>query len=150
MIEHAWTVACTKCVIDSETNNATLTETLETLTVPGNIQFPTIAPLQLDLVSNWYRSNPAQGTRGSGRVSFLNPNGEAAAPPTEYAIDLRNYYRSRNIVRVAGLPIAGTGVYFFKIELRVDAEQWREVARTPILVQAAPGGANVAQPAIAQ
>lgn len=145
MIEHAWALLCTKCVIDPDTNNATLTEVLETLTIAGEVQFPTVAPLQMDLVSVWYRSTPEVGSRGSGRVSLLKPDGELAIPPMEFAIDLTNFFRARNIARIAGLPIAGIGIYFFKLELRTDAGLWRQVAKIPLNVLLAPDAA-VGQP----
>jgi hypothetical protein len=132
MITHAWTVACNKCIVDPSTNNATLVEVLEQISVTGLVQFPAVAPLQVDVVTVWYRSDPARGERGTGRFRLVNPDGSSTAE-TEYAIDLTNHFRARSIGRLAGLPIAGPGSYFFQVELRED-QRWREVARIPFFV----------------
>lgn len=135
MIEHAWTLACAKSIIDPSTNNMSITEVLEQLNVQGRVEFPTIAPLQSDVISVWYRSDPERGTRGSGRLTFLGPDKNPVGTPHEFSIDLTGNFRMRTITRLAGIPLQGPGIYTFKVEYRVDASgDWREVARIPLNV----------------
>jgi hypothetical protein len=135
MIQHAWTLACNKCIVDPSTNNATLVEVFEQLNIEGPVEFPAVAPMQLDVVSVWYRSVPEQGTRGSGRCSLVGPTGSVSGKSVEYAIDLMTYFRGRTIARISGLSLSGPGLYFFKVELRTDPGQaWHEVAKVPLNV----------------
>lgn len=152
MIEHAWTLACTKSIVDAQTNNMSITEVLEQVNVEGPVQFPTIAPMQADVVSVWYRSNPDRGTRGSGRLTFVGPDRNPVGPAHDFAIDLTGYYRARTVTRLAGLPLTGAGIYAFKVEMRADVNgAWREVASVPInvtvqAVAAVPAAAEPARP----
>jgi len=102
---------------------------------PGQqVHFPLAAPMQMDLVSTWYRSEPARGTRGSGRFSLVYGNATVGVP-TEFAIDLTEHSRARTIGRMAGIPIPGTGDYFFRIELREQGmEDWRVVSTLPLTI----------------
>lgn len=138
MIEHGWTVVCNRCIVDPSTNNASLMEVFEQANVEGSVQFPVVAPLQLDIVTAWHRSDPERGERGTGRFRMINPDGTALAA-TEYAIDLTHFFRSRAIGRLAGLPLAALGRYFFQVEIRVGEHDWREVAKIPFHVASVEG-----------
>lgn len=66
MIRNAWSVLCTRCIVDSQTNNITLTEVVEQLNVPAGAQVQGVAlAQQMDLVSFWYRANQNQAARGN-------------------------------------------------------------------------------------
>jgi hypothetical protein len=136
MIEHAWTLLCTKCVTDPDSRNATLVEVVEQINAPADAVFPAVVPLQLDLVSVWYRTNPETPATGTGRVTLIPPTGEAG-PPTEYAIDLSVFYRSRNLTRSGGIALGGLGIYYFQIEYRENAQAaWKIVSKLPLNVAA--------------
>jgi hypothetical protein len=138
MIVHASTVFCTKCVIDPDTNNATLVEVLDQINIPEGTAFPMVAPIQSDLVSVWYRSNPNEPGRGTGRVSLVRPNGEKIVQK-EYAIDLSVFYRGRTITRSGGFNVLEFGVYYFWIDVRQEgSEEWDNVAKIPVSVASIP------------
>src|SRR6185369_420814 len=114
MIGHAWTVACTKCIVDPSSNNATLAEVIEEITLnpnPGQqLPFPGVLPIQLNLVSVWYRLRAEQPAQATGRFSFVLGD-QVIGTPNEFAINLSAHYRGRTITRMAGLSIVGPGVY---------------------------------------
>jgi hypothetical protein len=133
MIEHAWTVVCKKAIVDPQTNNATLVEIVEQINSTQRVIFPTVAPVQMELVTLWYRSNIDTPEHGEGRIVFIGPDGREAGPPQVFPIDLTQGARLRTIAQLPGIPLVGEGVHYFQIELRADGQaQWRSVARIPV------------------
>jgi hypothetical protein len=139
MVEHAWSLICTKCITDPQTQNVTLVEVVEQLNGPPGGPFPAMAPFQTDFVSTWYRSDPNQGARATGRIVLNNPDG-TAHEATQFAIDLTAFYRAHVIIRSAGIGLIGAGVYFFVVEYRLEGEQeWKRATRVPLNVMLAEG-----------
>ena len=141
MIEHAWSLICTKCITDPESKNVTLVEVVQQLNgAPGTV-FPILAPFQTDFVSTWYRTNPERGSRATGKIVVHSPTGNALQA-TQFAIDLTEFYRTHVIIRSAGIQLDAVGVYYFAVSIRVEnQEQWREVARIPLNVTVMEGAA---------
>jgi hypothetical protein len=134
MIEHTWSVLCTRAITDRDSRNISIIEVLEQINIPAQLQFPTVAPIQSDFVSSWYRSNPNQAERGTCRVTVTSPTGHSIEA-AQQSLDLTVYHRIRSIVRSAGIHIDAPGVYYFAVDLRQDGEQeWRSVARIPLHV----------------
>jgi hypothetical protein len=150
MIEHAWTVLCRKAIVDPQTNNATLVETVEQINATGVVNFPTLAPMQMELVSLWYRSDVATPARGQGRVTFLGPDGHETVPAQVFSIDLSAFVRVRSIAQLPGLPVTGPGMYYFQIAvLDQGNEEWRNVGRVPVQI-AVQGNQEATPPARAE
>jgi hypothetical protein len=145
MIKNAWSVLCTRCITDSATNNITLAEVVEQLNIPPGVEVVgTAVPIQMDLVTLWYRENANRPARGTCRIVAIRPDGSLGQPIT-FGVDLTQFMRVRAIGRIAGFELQGIGDYFFKVELRIDGqENWVEVSRIPLQVMV------VAQPAVAQ
>ena len=144
MIQHIWTVVCRAHIVDQQTNNVSLIDVLEEITVapegvetPANVrQFPAI----FSVVSLWSRGDPARPETGQARLSFLSPAGEQLGENTA-EVDLREFRRMRLLNQFMGFPAAGAGIYRFVVERRADANApWEEVARVPldVTVQEAP------------
>jgi hypothetical protein len=144
MIKNAWSVLCTRCVTDSATNNVTLTEVVEQLNIPPGVPLVgVVTPIQMDLVTLWYRENVNQLVRGTGRIVMIRPDG-SPGQSIIFGIDLTQFVRVRAIGRIAGIELQGVGDYFFRVELRIEGqENWIEVSRIPLHVEV------VAQPAVA-
>src|SRR5579863_6818782 len=122
MVEHAWSLICTKCITDPESKNITLVEVVEQINGMPGTAFPVVAPFQTDFVSTWYRSDPNRGARATGRIVLHNPDG-SMHEATQFAIDLTAFYRAHVIVRSAGVGLVGTGVYYFVVDFRLDGQQ---------------------------
>jgi hypothetical protein len=74
MIDHVWTILCSRAVIDRDTNNMSLLEVIEQLTL-GDASPPVegegLAPIQLELVTLWTRRemmNQRAGGLASGSI----------------------------------------------------------------------------------
>jgi len=135
MVKHAWTTLCTKCIIDPETNNISLVDVIEQLNPIGPLDLPVIVPMQSDLVSTWYRSDPDMPVRGTARVSFVDPSGSSTAL-IEYLVDLTTFYRTRSRSRSGGFQVTRSGVYYFRVELRQEGESdWTIVEELPLNIE---------------
>jgi len=98
-----------------------------------------MAPVQTDFVSTWYRSDPNQGERGTGRI-VLNDPGGALLDTTQFAIDLTSFFRSRIVTRRSGISLVGPGVYHFTVDFKQEGqEEWQNVARIALNVTIAEG-----------
>lgn len=135
MIKHAWTVVCQKSITDKETNNISL-DILEQL----NIQPPVlpsgakgmIFPMQIEIISLWYRDRAKTGVKGKGRLKIEAPvNGTVGT--TDIEIDLTKNHRVRTRARLTGIPIPKdvTGYFYFVTEIELNGT-WIEVARIPL------------------
>jgi len=81
----------------------------------------------------WYRSDLAEQATGAGRMSLVRGAGaESVIPPTEFAINLSAHERLRTVSRIAAIPIHGSGICYFRIELRSSDGNWHEVGRLPL------------------
>lgn len=144
MIEHAWSLICTKCVTDPDSKNVTLFEVVEQLNAMPGTDFPVLAPFQTDFVSTWYRTNPERGSRGTGKIVVHGPSG-VAVEGAQFAIDLTEFYRAHIVIRSAGIQLEGAGTYYFAVSFRTnDQEQWHEVVRIPLNVAVMEGAAVAA------
>jgi len=134
MIRHVYTILCTKAVIDSETNNISLIDSIERLSGP-NIpeQGQGVLAISADFVTLWTRSDLARPERGRARVRILDPTGNPCGDPVSYTIELGEFVRVRALSRFSGFPFRGVGVYNLCVDQETDGN-WHEEARYPLEV----------------
>jgi|SRR5271157_212399 len=138
MIQHIWTIPCRLSLIAQGSNNVTLVEILEEITIP---EFPVepgqahgLVPAVFDVVSLWNREHPDRPESGFGRISLLSPDG-AELLHNEFPVDLTQGARARWIGRFVGIPMIPAGQSVLRVERRAIAEDaWQEVGRLPILI----------------
>ena len=132
MIDHVWTVVCSRAVIDQDSNNVSLQNVVEQLNIsgePGHV----LIPMSLDIVTLWARAKVEAPARGRARVTFLSPSGAATDSPFEYDIDLSKHRRYRSRGRIQPLHIKGAGRHTFRVELQEEDEVgWHQVASIPL------------------
>jgi len=144
MIEHIWTVLCTRSSIDRETNNVSLFEVIEQLNVLGPL--PDVAaraalPMQFEIVSLWARANAGEPEESTGRIVLIAPNGLEVLSHV-FPVSLTEHTRMRTQMRSVGFPLLGRGRYVFRIELQDTGGTWNQVARIPVEVE------SIAQPPV--
>lgn len=142
MINHVWSVLCSQSITNSQTNNLSLIEILEQLTITGSPlseeQEVTI-PAFFDVVSLWVREPRDQLADGFTRILFLSPANETLRDSGEHRIDLSEYQRARTIIRIQGFTIRGAGVYHLVVQMRDQEEMnWQSVARLPLEIRIQP------------
>jgi hypothetical protein len=135
MIRHIWTVACSRGVVDKASNNVSLQNVLEQLTIIGEPSHDLKLRLELAIVSFWIRSNMEQPAFGRVRVTFVSPSGEDLAS-IESEINMLDHARSRNIMRAGVLPLPEAGYYNFRVDVQhKDSDTWQQVALVPLEVK---------------
>lgn len=145
MIEHVWSVLCTRSLIDRETNNISLIDVVEQMTInapPPPEGAEGLAPLQFELVSLWSRRHDDKPVQGRARIRFFRPSGPVGAV-TEISVDLMTFRRTRARSRISGLPIREAGRHSFEVDVwDEEHKEWRGVARIPIEVAFGPPAAE--------
>lgn len=137
MADHVWTVLSSDFVIDSETNNATLFNTLEQIalirTPEQEGKTPEVIQLRMALVSLWTRSDPEKPEMVEARYLVKAPSGKTSFSK-EYRLNLKKTVRHRVQIRFANIEFAGFGRYQFIVQKKLKSGKWAKVASVPLEV----------------
>jgi len=135
MIDHVWTVVCSQAVIDRDTNNVSLHNVAEQITIQDRPDPDASALIPLEVVTLWARSDLSIPSRGQGRFTFVSPSGKTKVGPTLFDIDLSEYRRYRTRTRLRVLPVGEPGRYIFRVDYKDEnGQRWRKVAAVPLEV----------------
>jgi hypothetical protein len=135
MIDHVWTVVCSRAVVDQFSNNVSLEGVLEQLTVPAVPTEGLVLPIELHLMTLWARSDFDVPSVGQYRFVLRAPSGAVARGPFDRPVNLSEHKRVRDRVTIRGMPLDEAGRYSFEIDLRAqDDEHWVRAATIPIEV----------------
>ncbi len=133
MIEHIWSILCSRSVIDYETNNVSIQDVVEQITINGEPVDNGFLPFPFELITLWGRKDNHETAKGIEKVTFITPSGKTDVI-SEAEIDLINVERHRQRVKFPGIPISEAGKYYFKVELKNGSNDWKEVAAIPLVV----------------
>jgi hypothetical protein len=134
MIENVWAILCSNSVIDQETNNISLHNVIDQITVNAEPIPNGILPITFDIVSSWIRKYDDQPTEGTSRFTFRHPSGKIIIL-NELPIDLRNNLRARQRIHLNNLLLEEAGRHIFLVELKDStSNNWKEVATIPLTV----------------
>src|ERR1700680_1609198 len=124
MPDHAWSVFCYKGCIDRLTNQASLLDVIEAMTLAPSqemISSPlgsTAFRARCDLVTLWTRSDLETPERFRTRVRLVATTGDSLLVGEEIIdVDLGTQERHRTVLKMDALPYWGGGVYRFVVEL---------------------------------
>ena len=131
MLEHIWSVLCSRSVIDVETNNVSIQDVIEQITINAEPMEDGILPLPFELITLWGREDIQKPTKGVERITFVTPSGKSEVV-SEAEIDLSSAERHRHRVKFPGLPLSEAGIYYFKVE--VSNSNWKSVSTIPLKV----------------
>ena len=139
MANHVWSVLCTKASTDSESNNISLFDVVESISFgPSNVppEGESIAfAIELQLVSLWTRSDPEREEAVSVRSLFVHPD-ETEMGRLEQEVNLANTLRGRTIAKLTSLIMRGPGIYVFRVQRRdTGAGDWDTVAEIPLEIR---------------
>ncbi|MEW5830526.1 MAG: hypothetical protein AB1846_16675 [Chloroflexota bacterium] len=133
MLEHIWSVLCTRSVIDTETNNVSIQDVIEQITIAAEPIENGFLPFQLELITLWGRKESDTPSKGMERVIFMTPSGNAEVV-SESEIDLSSVERHRHRVRLPGIPVSEAGKYYFKVEIKNGNNEWKQVSAVPLKI----------------
>jgi hypothetical protein len=140
MIEHIWSVLCTRSIIEGSTGLLSLIDVLEEVTLgelpPLEDNKEQIIRLPVSVASLWQRKPESDPTKGTVRLSLISPHQETVKE-FEYEADLsKEKQRLRTIARLDGIRFRGIGTYRFLVQIRGEKEtDWREVATLPLSIK---------------
>lgn len=140
-----WAVLCERSITDKDTNNLSLINIVEEMTVtpqpPQTVSEQgveestetAIAIGNFELVVLWVRSDVDVPERGYGRIRIISPDTTEAASHEGNEVDLTQYLRLRSRTRFANFPMRGPGVYLIKIDGRATtSSEWTEKFELPL------------------
>lgn len=133
MIEHIWTVLCTRSIVATDSNNVSLIEVVEQIALK-DAAFPTEISINLDLVTLWTRAPVDQPSQGRARVVLANPSHKELRS-TEYSVNLSEVERHRTTLRLHGLPVEQVGYHYLFVQLQQEGDSnWETVVKIPLKI----------------
>ena len=134
MYDHVWTVLCSHAVVDRETNNVSLQNVVEEITIRGAPKPGASVPVHVELMTLWSRRVVNMPVKGQLRVTLLSP-AQAELLTFEGEVDLTQADRARSRLVYQSLPIHETGRHLFCVETREkEQDEWGQVAIVPLKV----------------
>lgn len=140
MINHIWSVLCRKSVIDGETNNLSIFDVLEQVSIDAKVKkgagskdVKINVPIEYEVVSFWSKSHNAKASTSAIKLEIINPDGKVEKTfeqPLEIPEDKK---RLRSRIRIKGFVAEDSGVYIFKISYK-DNKEYVEAANLPFEV----------------
>ena len=135
MIEHVWTVLCWRSIIDQDTKNLSLINTIEQITVKDQPKEDGVIGLLFEMVSYWVRKDMEVPDQAMARYSISSPSGNIKQI-SEIAIDLTKEERHRHRLRLQGIQASESGRYNIIVEVKsMTDEEWTKVTSVPLMVK---------------
>ncbi len=137
MIDHVWTVLCSRSVIDVDSNSVSIQDVIEQITVNAEPVSGGFLPIPLEIITLWARKEDEEPAKGIERLTFVQPSKKESVI-SEGEVDLSRAERHRHRIRLPGLPLSETGRHLFRVEIKEDDDQWHKVAAIPLSVRFQP------------
>lgn len=142
MNRFVWSVLCARSIIDSETNNISLLNVIEQISVAEEPVEGGFIPGDFELVSFWTRNQDNQPLRTRIRLIAFHPSGSELGV-WEAMIDLSQHRRSRHRMKFSGMPADTPGTYLFVTQQWDDGRNnWKTESEIPLSVSFVPAPAE--------
>lgn len=150
MIEHIWSILCQKSVIDNDTNNLSLIDTLEELTVGLKVQSGIAiaeevnVPIPYEVVSFWVRDDSSATINPLLRLELFNPSNKKTKT-FEHKIEFpKGTKRLRSRLKIIGIGVTIPGTYKFVVSIKEEeSKSFMKVAEIPLDVTIAKEDSSV-------
>ncbi len=144
MIRHIWSVLCRRAIVDSGTNNLTISDVLEELSVDIKVEKKNIEslklinlPLEFEIVSFWKKEgDPTSDIKAESEIEVINPEGKSLQIFKQQVNLPPKMRRLRTILRVMGLTLDNSGNYTLKVTIKEEHDKaFQVVSEIPLQVQ---------------
>src|SRR5258706_4405510 len=139
MIKHIWSVLCLKALIDSDTNNLTIVDVLEELSI--NVSSAPVAnagvntgmnridiPITYEVVSLWIRDSAKTKETVTLKVEVIDPSGKELNMFEQPAEMKEGLLRYRTRLKISGMEVTTPGRYTFHVKIKEEGkENYRSV-----------------------
>lgn len=135
MLNHVWTVLCKQSVIDQDSNNLSLYEVLEKVsleidTTDKSGEFA--IPLEFEVVSLWNKAT-SEKLEAKFFLNITSPSGKNIGKTIANEIVIpKNKKRVRTRLKLKGITINDTGEYQFNIYLQTPNNEEKLMAQIPL------------------
>lgn len=123
-IRHIWTIACRESIINQDSNNISLLNSLEqiefTLSPLGKSSEKTehiAVPFNYEVISYWVKEDDKKKSI-EVKVSFIDPKGKTLGNNVSEGIFPEGIQRLRTRLKVSGMTLSIPGRYLIQIEMR--------------------------------
>lgn len=138
-MKHIWSVLCRRSIIDNETNNISLNDVLEQLTVGVKAKqqvapMPEVIniPIDYEVVSLWLRGDEKGHVQVDTEIEIMQPNGKSAKTFPQKIDMPEKIQRSRTRYRINGFVVTMPGRYWFKVKIKEKDGQFKIVSEMPL------------------
>ena len=146
-MKHIWSILCTRSIIDNETNNISLIDTLEKININihpkqkgvGSIK-DALEPItirgQFEIVSLFKRSNTAEELEKAQQlIEFYGPDDKKIEEFVKAVEISKQFQRMRVRFRIQKLTFFKAGEYKFVVKLKEEGQiKYQTVAELPLEV----------------
>jgi len=146
MVKHIWSVLCQKSLTDKDSNNISIIDVFERLTVTlgddflkqiheKNAQKPYAFPQPFEMVNLWHFDSSTPERVADARLELIDPSGKVLSTfDYEAKIDV-NQPRLRINVKIPVVSVTIGGTYWYRVLARSIGEaKYAEVAMIPLEV----------------
>lgn len=143
MLNHIWSVLCRRVIIDSSTNNLTISDVLEELTVDVKTERQDTTPikqinipLEFEVVSFWKKEGIAKShIKAACQVEVMNPEGKKTKDFLQVIDMPSGMKRLRTMLKVMGFVVENSGEYILKVSVKEEGDKiYKTVAELPLIV----------------
>ncbi|MEK7092332.1 MAG: hypothetical protein AAB907_01770, partial [Patescibacteria group bacterium] len=139
-MKHVWSILCRRSVIDNETNNISLYDALEELSVGVKVKqqvapMPEVIniPIDYEVVSLWMKEDKKTHAQADTEIEVVQPNGKPAKSFLQKIDMPEKMQRLRARYRINGFGVTMPGTYWFKIKIReIGEKQFKTVSEIPL------------------
>ena len=136
-----WAILCDKAIINQQSNNVSLIEILDEITLVAPAPEPVTETseepnifIDASLVASWARSDFNMPEKAQTRTRIVTSGGEGLLS-NELEIDLTDDMRIRTIGLIGRIPfLTQDGEYTIKIEAKAPDSDWLEMFELPLWV----------------
>ena len=144
MSGHIWSVLCSRAINDRRTNNISLIDVIEELTIEGGTPVfdgkstVMLGGIELYLVSLWMDDHLSESPPVC-RLSVVTPDKKTLKQP-EVPLNFDGNARLRHTFSFQGIPYRGLGRYWWVVQrkrvTKTERVRWEKVARLPLELKA--------------
>ncbi|MBI4067534.1 hypothetical protein HY407_04060 [Candidatus Gottesmanbacteria bacterium] len=139
MIKHIWSILCRRSIVDNETNNISINDVFEQLSVDLKVKKSDAdkvklinIPIEFEVVCMWVK-NDKTPFKGNLNVEILNPKGTVVKnfeQPLEMPETMK---RLRSRLKIMGMVVEEPGDYIFRVNVKEEGQKlYKAVAELPL------------------
>lgn len=136
-MKNLWSILCSKSVVDSTTNQLSLFDCIDEITInfsnSEDIKKPTKnIPINFEIVSLWLDEDISQTRKFDYTIDIIDPEGKMLKEITKEAVIEKSKKRLRTIMRISGMAVTTEGKYTFKIKYKEAKNNFIIVSEIPV------------------